>query len=50
MYEFEMKHKDTNEVMFLHGYSMSNAWERVHKRGCNLNEDDWYCVMREYVD
>lgn len=45
MYEYEIMNKDNNEITFIHGYSVADAFRRT-----KLDKDQWTVVYAEYID
>ena len=45
MYEYEMINNTTNEVRYLFGRHLKALMEQA-----GMNEKEWTCVYREYID
>lgn len=45
MYEYEILNKETEEIEFMWGYSIEDAFRR---RG--FNRDEWKVISSEYID
>ena len=45
MYEYEMLNTKTNEVKFLFGRNL-----KVLMAKAEMNETEWTCVYKEYID
>ena len=45
MYEYEMFNTKSNEVKFLFGRNLKVLMEQA-----GMNEKEWTCVYREYID
>jgi hypothetical protein len=45
MYEYEIMNRDNDEITFIHGYSVADAFRRT-----KLDKDQWTVVYAEYVD
>lgn len=46
MFEYEIKHKTSNERDFIYGYSRMDAWKRCKW----LNRDEWDIIGCWYID
>lgn len=45
MWEFEIENYETGERTIIYGYSYTNACMRA-----DLNPNDWFVLVQEYVD
>ena len=45
MYEYEMINNTTNEVRYLFGRSLKDLMTKA-----KMNETEWTCLYREYID